>query len=102
MPMIDPPTYGKYQATELLSMVNGRALVEMLDDQRLLLTPEREKQIRVDILQKLLKRLGQKEPHQLLMVTYGRDLGSPYEMFQATKAWLELFTNAVIDGTLEE
>jgi hypothetical protein len=99
---IDPPTYGKYQATELLATVNGRALVEMLDEQRLLLTPERERQIRVDILRKLVKRLGQKDPHQLLRLVYGRDVGTTHEMFHATKEWLDWFLNAVIDGTLEE
>jgi len=99
---IDPPTYDKYRKYELRSMVNGRALVEMLDEQRLLLTPERERQIRVDILRKLVKRLGQKEPHQLLRLVYGRDTGTTYEMFNAAKEWLDWFLNAVIDGTLEE
>lgn len=100
---IDPQTYNSYRVAEVSAKVQGRALVEVLDNRRLLLTQDREHQIRVDVLTAMYKRLDQKSIGDLLRV-FAPDAAhdtTPARTFEVFKRWLETFITAVETKTLE-
>jgi hypothetical protein len=100
---IDPQTYNSYLTAEATAKVQGRSLVEVLDYRRLLLTQEREHQIRVDVLTAMYKRLEQKSIGDLLRV-FAPDAAhdvTPARTFEVFKQWLETFITAVQTKTLE-
>lgn len=103
---IDHQTYEKFRVAQLKARVNGLSLPEVLDDRRLLLTQEREHQIKVDVLEAALKRLEQKTITDLYRVFSlqgedGMSMGTPAQTFEIVKLWFNAFVNAVKTKTLE-
>lgn len=100
--MIDPATYGRYQEAEALAKRRGLALSEVLDSRRLLLTPARQHQIEVKILEDLLRRLDRQTPNKIMSYYLGRVDGTPAEMFAAMQQWLEAVVRNQANKTLED
>lgn len=101
---IDHQTYEQFRVAQLKAKVNGLSLPEVLDDRRLLLTQEREHQIRVDVLESALKRLEQKTIGDLMRVFHAEYLthgATPDQIFKLVMQWLETFVTAVKTKTLE-
>jgi hypothetical protein len=86
---VDQGTYEQFRAVALQAMAQGRTLVEALDLHRLLLTPAREKDIRLDELRSLWRALDGTPAATLMRHGYGRDHGTPQDMYRAVMIWLE-------------
>lgn len=101
---IDPHTYQQYRVAELHAQTRGKSLPEVLDDRRLLLTQEREHQIRVDVLEAMQKRLEQKTIGDLMRVFSAEYLiygASPDQVYKLVLQWVDTFVVAVKTKTLE-
>lgn len=99
---VDHATYLRYLRASEKALANGCALVEMLDHDRLLLTEQRERQIKLDVAVAIYNRLKQKSGMDLLRVFNGTDMGTAGEMFEATKEWLLSVCTALEDNKWEE
>lgn len=101
---IDPATYQRYQVAHLHARTQGKSLPEVLDDRRLLLTQYWEHQIKVDVLEDMLKRLEQKTIGDLMRVfnadylNYG---ATPDQVYKLVLQWMNTFVVAVKTKTLE-
>lgn len=101
---IDPQTYERYRVADLHARTQGKALPEVLDDRRLLLTQDREHQIRVDVMEAMQKRLEQKTIGDLMRVfnaDYLMHGASPDQVYKLVLQWVDTFVAAVKTKTLE-
>lgn len=98
--MIDKETFDRYTAALTDAQHMGAAAVEVLDARRLLLTRDREHSIRVEVLDDMLRRLDRQTANKLMSFYHGRTDGTPAEMFEAMKLWLEAVTRNLANRTL--
>lgn len=101
---IDPQTYQQFQVAVLHARTQGKSLPEVLDDRRLLLSQDREHQIRVDVLEAMQKRLEQKTIGDLMRVFNADHLiygATPDQVYKLVLQWVDTFVAAVKTKTLE-
>ena len=99
---LDPVTYGRYLRAVDKAKRHGMALVEVLDRDRLLLTPERKHAIESEIAKEIYLRFEKQSASKLMQYFIGRESGTPEDMYRATLEWLEVLVRAVMEKTLEE
>lgn len=98
--MIDQETFNRYQAAATEAQRQGRALVEVLEAKRLLLTPAVDHAIQVRVLEDMLRRLDRQTANKLMSYYHGRVDGTPAEMLFAVKQWLEAVVRNLANKTL--
>jgi hypothetical protein len=70
--------------------------MELLDRERLLLTADREREIRTETVSAVLERFRQIKPFEFLDQVHGRGhAGSPDDMYRAIDQWLSQFLQAI-------
>jgi hypothetical protein len=107
---VDPETYRRYLIAEKRARDNGLSLMEVLDRDGLLLTKKRRHNLEVQAVQLVSRRLDRQAANKLMAYytshisgpTSGRVEGTPSEMFEAVKLWLEIVCRNLADGTLED
>jgi len=99
---VDPETYQQFLKAEERAKSLGYSLVELLDYNGLLITTKVKHNLAVQANEDLLRRLERQSPNKLLAHFYGRPEGTPHEMFEAIKQWLELVVSGQADKTLED
>ena len=99
---IDPDTYQRYLVAEKRARDLGLSLTEVLDHAQLLLTQHRRHNIEVTAVEDLYRRLGRQSPNKLMAHYFGRVDGTPAEMFEAMKFWVEAVCRNLANKTLEE
>ena len=100
--MIDARTFERFEATRQDAREQGVPLVEALDHRALLWTEQRERNVKVGVLDDLLRRLELQSPNKLLMFYVSRSDGSASEMLEAVKQWIETVSRRIGEGTLED
>jgi len=100
--VIDEETYKRFLDAQERAKQSGLALIEALDYRRLLLTKQREHDIKVALLEDLYRRLDLQSPNKLLSFYIGRPDGSAAEMFEAVKQWLDTVTSYLAEDKLED
>jgi hypothetical protein len=99
---VDHDTYTRYLQAEQRAKELGLTLFEVLDHNRLLLTKKRKHNVEVAVLEDVVRRLDRQSPNKLMAHYFNRVDGTPAEMFEALKMWLEAVYRNLANETLEE
>lgn len=99
---VDPETFEFYEKAFNLAKRRGLTLVETLDRADLLVTEARRHEIKVQGVEDMFRRLDRQSPNKLMSHYYGRVDGTPAEMFEAVKLWLEAVVRNLANKTLED
>lgn len=96
---VDPDT--RQNVENLMTLARNRGLdrVDVLNRAGFLLTPQREKQIRVDTLEGVIHQLREIRPPDLIRASKVKmETAHPADMYIAILQWLENFRISVEDG----
>ncbi len=94
--MISEAYRRRWEAVVTKSQRRAVDWMEGLDNARLLLTEEREKEIQLGVLNAMLERLRNIKSFELMDGTFGRGhAGSPDDMKKAVDEWLTQFIRAI-------
>lgn len=86
----------RWAAITIRSQRRARDWMQELDNARMLLTPEREKEIQLGVLSAMAERFQQIQPFELLDQVYGRGhTGTPDDMYKAINEWMTQFIQAI-------
>lgn len=93
--MIDPDTYSRFNASTLKARHHGLSLVETLDRDRLLLTAERLKLIRLDALTGLIRAFDETGVARMMSANASTRGSTPEDAARAIREWMEKYFAAV-------
>jgi hypothetical protein len=99
---VDPRTYNRFLSTEKKARDHGLALIEALDHAGLLLTDQRQHNIRVQAVEDVYRRLERQSPNKIMSHYIGRVEGTSSEMFAALQGWFEAVCRNLANKTLED
>lgn len=97
--MIDPETYGKFLAAGVKAQQHGFSLIEVLDRDRLLLTSDRARQLRTDLIDDLVRAFSDLGAGRLMHFGHGVAHGTPAEAYEAALKWLSAYAEHIRKGT---
>lgn len=100
--MIDTVTYERYSKAVEKARRLGKSIPETLDEEHLLLTPERSHNLTVTLLEDVLRRLSRQSPNKLMAYSTGKVDGTSAEMFNAVLLWFEAVCRNHANHTLED
>lgn len=100
--MIDQDTFERFENARQQAREQGVPLIEALDHRSLLWTAQRERNVRLSVLEDLLRRMELQSPNRLMSFYLDRTTGSASEMFEAIKLWVETVYGHIAKGTLED
>lgn len=100
--MLDVATFKQYEEIVAWCKVFGASVPEALDRKELLLTPKRRHNITITALEDLFRRLDRQTPNKIMSHFYGRVDGTPAEMFEALKLWLDAVIRNQSNGTISD
>lgn len=99
---VDSETYEAFLKLERYARVQGRSLIEVLNEAEMLLTPRRKLQIQVAALENLQRRYLRQSPNKLMSFALGRVEGTSMDMFESVVVWNETLIRNWANGTLED
>ncbi len=99
---VDTNTFERFEFAGKRAVKLGFPLVEVLDRHELLLTPKRRHEIEVRAVEDLFRRLDRQTAAKILGYVYQREHGTPSEMFEAVKTWMEIVVRNWANGTMED
>lgn len=96
--MIDPTTYGRFNAASIKARHHGWALVEVLDRDRLLLTEQRQTQIKLDVLEDLYRTIEQAGVSAFLSPESAHRGGTPHEAYRGLLEFIKSYAKVIENG----
>jgi hypothetical protein len=95
---VDETTWRQALTALSLAHKQGQSPIEVLDQHRLLLTPARELEVRLNELGSLYRLLEAQSAAKLLQFYFGRPFGTPEDMYRAVMMWLEAVASSKEEG----
>lgn len=89
-PVLDKATYDRIVRAGLLARYQGRHVAEVLNDQKLLWTPAREREIRVKAMKFILDEMDGWSPAEFLRRRKkGLESATPADMYMCIREWIQ-------------
>lgn len=90
VPVLDKATYDKIVRATMLARYQGRTVAEVLNEQRLVWTPAREREIRLQALRFVLEEMTGWSPAEFLRRRKkGLESATPTDMYICIREWLQ-------------
>jgi hypothetical protein len=89
--VIDPGTARKFNSAVVASMTNCSSLMEELDANGLLLTGDRHDGLVATYIREMIRQMEGRTASGIMRERYGRDQGSPEEMYAAMLTLMRLY-----------
>jgi hypothetical protein len=90
IPILDQATYDKVVRVGILAKYQGRTLADVLNEQGLLWTPDRERQVRVATIRFILDEMNNWSPTEFLRRRKrGLESATPTDMYICINEWVQ-------------